>query len=64
MACRAQRNQIRTVIRPLLTSEGLVMNLKVLARAANLTLPPVPFHYLPAESFIQTGIQADARALF
>jgi hypothetical protein len=56
MASRAQGNQIRIVIRALLTSEGFVMQLQVLARAANLALPPVSLHYLLAELFVRVGI--------
>ena len=56
MASRAQRYQIKIVIRALLASERFVMDLQILARAADLTLPPVPPHYLPAELLIRVGI--------
>ena len=52
VASRAESDQIRIAIRTLPTSEGFVMDLQVLARAANLTLPPVPLHYLLAELFV------------
>ena len=45
--------RLESVIQTLPTSEGFVMGLQVLARAANLTLPPVPLHYPSAELFIR-----------
>jgi hypothetical protein len=56
MATRAQRDQIRILIRALLTSQLFVMDLQVLARPADLTLPPVPLHYLPAELLVRVGL--------
>jgi hypothetical protein len=56
MAAGAQGNQVGVAIRTLLTAQLFVMDLQVLARPADLTLPPVPLHYLLAELFIRAGI--------
>ena len=64
MAAGAQGNQVQIVIRALLTAQLFVVDLQVLARTANLTLPPVPLHDLLAELFIRAGIQAYARTLW
>ena len=56
VASRAQADQIRILIRALLTSEGFVVHLQGLARAANLALPPVSLHYQLAELFVRVGI--------
>jgi hypothetical protein len=56
MAAGAQGNQVGVSIRTLLTAQLFVRHLQVLARAADLTLPPVPRHHLLAELFIRAGI--------
>ena len=56
MAVSAERDQIRFLIRALLTAELLVVNLQVLARAADLTLPPVPLHYPLPNLLVRVGL--------
>lgn len=56
MTAGAQGNQVGVSTRTLLTALLFVMHLQALARAANLTPPPVPLHHLLAELFIRAGI--------
>ena len=56
VASRAQGNEIRVSIRVLPTARLFVMDLQIVSRAADLTLPPVPIHYLLAELFVRVEI--------
>jgi hypothetical protein len=55
MAAGAQSDQIRILIRALLTSPSFVMDLQVLARTADLTPPVVPLHDTLAKLLVRVG---------
>jgi len=63
VASGAQGNQVQVVIRALLTTQVLVVDLQVFSGTTDLTLPAIAAQYLFSELFVQLGIKPQARAL-
>jgi hypothetical protein len=63
VASRAQRDQIRILVRALLTAQLFVVDLQILSRAADLACPVVPLHHPLTKLLVRVGIQPQAWAL-
>ena len=61
MATGAQGNQVQIVIRALLTTQLLVVDLQVFPGTADLTSPAVSLHDPLTQSVVQLGVQTKAR---
>ena len=64
VAVIAQYNQIILIVAARMTTELLVVNLKIRHRATTLTTPTVSAEYLLAHVFVQLGREQNARILW
>jgi hypothetical protein len=63
MAVGAQSYQVRFIVVPLLAAQLFVVDLEILPRTTDLTLPAIALQYLFSQLVIRFGIKPQARAL-